>query len=66
MEQEPFTNEENQSYIAFIRTRTKSDHKRNIKNIIAELQEFTEDAVSDAEKTTMLRNWVDAKEDGIG
>jgi hypothetical protein len=73
---ETFSDEDNQSYIAFIKAfapvllhlvEQDTDHRReDIKHIIAEFQAFSEDEVPDADKTTALRNWVDLQSDAIG
>lgn len=71
-----YTDEENQSYVAFIKAyapvllhlveQAPPPPREDIKNIIAEFQELTVDSVPDPDKTTVLRNWVDLQSDAIG
>jgi hypothetical protein len=74
--QNTFSDEENQSYVAFIKAfspvllhlvgQERPPQREDIKHIIAEFQELSVESVPDADKITTLRNWVDLQMDAIG
>jgi hypothetical protein len=67
---EPSEDEENQTYASFIKAfspvllHLASDNTQ-IKDIIKEFQELSEDAIPDRANTRILRTWVDSKQDEI-
>lgn len=74
--QNTYTDEENQSFIAFVKAyapvllylveQEPPPPREDIKNIIAEFQELSVDTVPASDKITVLRNWVDLQTDSIG
>ena len=74
--QNVYTDEENQSYVAFIKAyspvllylveREPVQQREDISQIIAEFQELTVDEVPSSDKITILRNWVDLQSNAIG